>query len=313
MNPGSARRFRVLAGWVLTLAIFGVLAPSVIHNFRSVREALGVPEILPLLLGVVGLIAYFVLRAGLWYALTDSCTPRPNIAASSRIWFLTEFARYLPGNVWSFLGRVGAMRVMGVPAAQSTAALVREAATTVATSGVLLPVLRRFEGSGGSAPLDVVTNLAGIFSAIVIVLLLLPVRVRTDPPRTRARIASVVLGLSAWIAFGWGSAGVLRAFHAALPLTSLVYASIAAWLLGYLSLLTPSGLGVREAAFQLHLANAYGVPAAIGTALGLSSRVLITAVEGVLVLCVLVLFRDPLSTSRVHAAASPEPADPSGT
>lgn len=271
------------------------------------------PDIVPLLLGVLGVTGYFLLRAGLWYTLTDSCTPRPNFGASSRIWFLTEFARYLPGNVWSFLGRVGAMRMLGVPAAQSTAALVREAATIVATAGVLLPALRRFEGLGGNTFFDLVTNLTGIFGVIALIFLLLPVRIRIDPPRARARITSVVLGMVAWLAFGWGSAELVRAFHAALPLVSLAYASIAAWLLGYLSLLTPSGLGVREAAFQLRLAYAFGVPTAIGTALGLSSRVVITVVEGILVLCVLVLLRDPLSTSSARAANPPGPVSSAGT
>lgn len=297
---------------MLTLVIFTLLAPPVVRNFRTVRAALAAPEPALLVLGVMGIAAYFGFRAALWYAVTQPCAPRPSLRQSARIWFLSEFARYLPGNVWSFLGRVGGMRLAGVPVAQTTAALVREAATIVATAGLLLPVLRRLEDHQGSVPFDLLTALAGVAGIVGIALLVSPLRYRVAPPSVRARVTAVGWGVLAWVAFGWGNALVLRAFHAEPSTVSLAFASVAAWLLGYVSLLTPSGLGVREGAFQLHLTSTFGTPVAIATGLALVSRLVLTAVEGLLVLGVLGLRENKLSSRSIRSpAASNEGARPS--
>jgi hypothetical protein len=281
-------KVRSALGWILAVAVLAVLVVPVARNFGVVRSTLSAPNGLPLILGAFLVAAYFGFRALLWLSVTQGMSVRPPIGTSVRIWFLTEFSRYLPGNVWSFLGRAGALKAEGVPLAESAAALLREALTIVASAGILLPILRRLEHRGGSAPIDLATDVAGIVGITVILVLLSPLRIRGVRLPALHRLASVLFGVCGWIAFGFGSAAILSAFHAGIPQLSLVFASIGSWLLGYISLVTPSGLGVREASLQYHLAYNFGTPTVVATALALSSRVVLIVVECVLVLAVLV-------------------------
>jgi len=60
---------------------------------------------------------------------------------------------------------------------------------------------------------------------------------------------ALIFQLLAWLFFGLGSFIVIQTVH---PLTNnlLMFSiPVAAWIIGYLSLITPMGLGVREVVF----------------------------------------------------------------
>lgn len=285
------RRLRRILGWVLAIGILGVLFIPVARNFVTVRSTLASPSPAPLVGGALLLAGYFIFRAALWYTLTQPLSPRPRFTVATRIWFLTEFSRYLPGNVWSFLGRSGAMKAEGVVLRSTAAILIREALTIVATAAVLLPVLVRFAG-GDASPFRTTADFVGALGGVLAVGLLAPVRGWKDGalPRFRSRAISVLLGFAAWGAFGLGSAFVLVAFHAPVGIAELVFISVSSWLIGYVSLITPSGLGVREAAIQGYLHIGSGVATGVASAFALSSRVVLILVEVVLVLLALAVF-----------------------
>ena len=78
-----------------------------------------------------------------------------------------------------------------------------------------------------------------------------------------------LLYLISWLIFGWSGVLLLRTVGIE-PLSApliVVSISVAAWLIGFCSLLTPGGLGIREAVFAGFLAQQMPTAKALACAL----------------------------------------------
>lgn len=289
VRPAAIRVGKHVLGWGIAVLVLLLLVPRVRADWSTVRSTVAAPDWGLLAAGVAVSIGYFGLRAVAWNALARGFTPPASSRIGVRIWFLTEFSRYLPGNIWSFVGRAGAYRALGVPVARSGGALVREALGVVAAAGVVSGLL--WSGvSHQSATVNSSTLVVAAFGGVAMIVLLLPLRFRGTVPKFSDRTAAQLALVGAWIAFGFGSALVLAAFGVSNVIGG-AFASVLAWALGYLSLLTPSGLGVREAAFAWIATSVLGLPLGLASALALASRVVLTALEGILVVGVLAIVR----------------------
>jgi uncharacterized membrane protein YbhN (UPF0104 family) len=261
------------------------------------------------------LVASFALVAGLWgYALAD--TTGVPARRGARIWFLANLARYVPGNVWSVLGAVELARREGAQR--------RAAATVVAVTQVLsvalavligLPVIAAEQARLGRPVLVGLAVLAVLGGALLAARrpLLALARRRYPDLRPRDLVPSprlavvLVLGYAlywvvAGLAFGVFAASVYRPAGGHLPLLVAAYA--AAYAAGFLSLLTPGGLGVREGVLVLLMAAV--MPAGIAAVVAVLARVWMMAVELLgSVVAQVVAGRGPRSEPGSSAAADP--------
>ena len=210
-------------------------------------------------------------------------------SAGARIWFLSNLARYVPGNIWSYVGAVELARREGV-ARRITLAVM--ALTQVLSVGVAvaagLPVLLAERASLGRPALLgalVVAAVAGL--AVVFRGRLLELARRRVPgfdPRELTPSAGTVAWLVAgyavyWAVTGLAFAALVAALHplAATDIPLVVAAYAAAYAAGFLALLTPAGLGVREGVLVVALAPV--LPAGPALVVALVSRVWMMLVE----------------------------------
>src|SRR5215204_5514650 len=171
------------------------------------------------------------------------------LAAGARIWFLSNLARYVPGNVWSYVGAVELARREGVARRVTLAVM---ALTQLLSVGVALlaglPVLLAERASlGRPALLGAVVVVAGAALAALFRRQLLALARRRVPELDPAD----------------------------LPLVVAAYA--AAYAAGFLALLTPAGLGVREGVLVVALAPV--LPAGPALVVALLSRLWMMLVE----------------------------------
>jgi glycosyltransferase 2 family protein len=211
------------------------------------------------------------------------------VVAGARIWFLSNLARYVPGNVWSYVGAVELARREGV-ARRTTLAVM--ALTQVLSVGVALlaglPVLLAERARlGRPALLGAVVVAAGAGLAAVFRRRLLGLARRRMPgfdPAGLTPSAGTVALLVAGYALYWAVTGLAFAALVAslyplapadVPLVMAAYA--AAYAAGFLALLTPAGLGVREGVLVVALAPV--LPAGPALVVALLSRVWMMLVE----------------------------------
>jgi uncharacterized membrane protein YbhN (UPF0104 family) len=286
--PSSApRRSRWLTVAVLAL-VAGFFLATLAARWNDVISLKWRLEPGLFVLATVVLALSYGLVAWLWgLALHRAAGTR--VAAGAKIWFLANLARYVPGNVWSYVGAVELARREGV-ARRTTLSVM--ALTQVLSVGVALlaglPVLLAERARlGRPALLGAVVVAAGAgLAALFRRQLLVLARRRLpgfDPADLTPSAATVVLLVSGyavyWAVTGLAFAALVASLYplAASDVPLVVAAYAAAYAAGFLALLTPAGLGVREGVLVVALAPV--LPAGPALVVALLSRVWMMLVE----------------------------------
>ncbi len=236
-------------------------------------------DALPLVLGVLWGAIYFGGLALSWALLLRSIggaeTASTSLLLAGRAWLLSMITRYVPGNIWHVLSRVAFASQLQVSATRVLASATIEQILTIMGALALFGITLPFWG--------VLPE-----SRSWLLLLLLPIGLLALHPRVLGTVlkwaadrlqrpelawnyayaqlltlllafvgANLCAGLSLYTLL-WGLTTVSPG-----QLPFVVGASALAWVVGYLSFFTPSGLGVREASLTALLAVVYPLPAAI--------------------------------------------------
>jgi hypothetical protein len=317
------RVVRAGQGIVVAAILFGVyraLAPDL--SGLSWRDVTALrPRPAPILLATLLLSAMNVAHAFLWRRIMqDLVVGSPDVAATLRVYFVASLGRYLPGKLWQLAGVAMLSRRAGLPGGAATAcAVIGQLGFVV--SGLLLLALLLPESGSGMAGL---AGASALIAAAVGVWVLLATRaghgarewLRRRLPaadtkigaafdladRVRPRRAVIWLvgyGLS-WVGIGIAFTLFVSGFvpGAAASVRELSGAIAASYLAGFLALV-PAGLGVREAALSLLLAQIPAVPVAAALVIAVLQRVWFTVAE-ILPLAVLP-FLGPGTTSEEAA------------
>lgn len=265
--------------------------------------------------------ATLFLMAGVWVSLFRALGGRCGTMEGVRVWMTTNLGRYIPGKVWQLSGLAYYMRdrrgAGGVALAAAAAFQVLVLGTGAAWAAATLGT--RALGPGALLP-----------GALVLLLALLVVlrprlvgrvagglarRMGETPPRSapgRAALWSAGLGLVvAWLGNGaglwllWKGAGGTSA--PGLPVLSGVFA--ASYVAGYVVLVAPGGLVVREGAMAGLLAAVAGVPIGVGAAVAVLARLWTTATE---LLALLVAWALPAATATAEGEPGGGPGSEQG-
>ena len=225
-----------------------------------------------------------------------------------RIYLASEFVRYIPGNVWHVLTRILWVGKYGVSRPVAFASMSIELVTKLAAGILVFSASLLFwhdsaaVGSLLHGPLVDILGIASILALLIALhprmlngLLNLALRsLKRDPVQLTLRYSDILFVTLAWCA-SWIVAGcafyvLLLALWPGAPLVALpicigIYAL--AWDIGFVSFVTPSGLGVREAAIVGLFALALPLPAGMATVMALLSRFVSTIAE---VVCVSIAY-----------------------
>ncbi|GAC1391001.1 MAG: lysylphosphatidylglycerol synthase domain-containing protein [Ktedonobacteraceae bacterium] len=238
----------------------------------------------------------------IWQAVLARLGVRLDLRTSLRIYLASEFVRYIPGNVWHVLARILWIGKYGVSRPIAFTSMTVELVTKLAAGAFIFACSLLFWGGIGTIrtlllgkSLIVVASVLLLLSLLVLLhphilggLLNTALRLlKRDPIVLTLRYRDILLVTGAWC-ISWIVAG--GAFYvltlalwptlplAALPICIGIYAL--AWDIGFVSFITPSGLGFREVTisglFALSLAM---LPLALGPIIAVLSRVVSTLAE----------------------------------
>ena len=236
-----------------------------------------------------------------WVLLSDQRAGAP-IWRVIPLFLVSQFGKYLPGNVGQFVGRVVLARDAGIPPPLTLATMVTEVLWNVGTAlGVSALAMYLFVGTRVASlpPWMDVTGLCACFVALLAAPWVGTTLLRRVFPGVVAKVFSgselrppgwlAALKVSALYVACYaclGSALDLQArFMFSAPSASLVEVSgffALAWLAGYLLPGAPAGIGVRESVMLVLLAPLYGESTAI--ALGITLRLASTLADALALL-----------------------------
>lgn len=259
---------------------------------------------------IVVFMSYAVLIEA-WRRVVLSMGQRLAFLPAVRIWFLASLGKYVPGKVWAIAGAAVLAQRAGVdPAAAVAGALVLQALALASGAAVVALTAREAFQAVGQGALPIAGAVMALSLAGVATLGSQPLIDRINRvlpsswPQLRAvrpamLAAAFVANVVAWTGYGVAllllSRGLLPDVSLSFPQAVGVFTC--SYLVGFVALFAPGGLGPRESVFLLMLAGDIGLKPAM--ALAVASRLLLTGTE-VLPAIPLLLRRNEPSPSSVR-------------
>ena len=301
-GPASPER-NVARRWLLPAAQLGIVAfvlwraaAQLAGQWDEVRASGGAlaPDWMRVTLSMLLVLATYALLVHAWRSLVAAWGSPLGFADAARIWSVSNLGRYIPGKLWSIAAMGLLARRAGVSAAAASGSAVVGTLVNLAAgfavllfagSRVLPTLVPGYQGAATALAIVVTVGLlafpllVGPLARLAARLLRREMSVRAVPaPTLWLVVGSNVL---AWVGYGVA----FRIFAAALTLGSagnwLDYLAVftGSYLIGYLVLIAPGGIGVRELAMAESL-RALGL-ADPGEAwlLAITSRLWLTVLE----------------------------------
>ncbi len=278
----SPRGFLVL--WLLIVVFLGRAALQTYQDHEAVSFTITAA---PLAAAALLLLARSLLTPWKWHYILNSTGDHLPYARIGRIFYLAQLSSYIPGGVWQYLD-------MGYRATDDDRPLHAVAhsilylhGTTVAASLWYAAVIGAWLLPAWRIPLILIATLLllGVLGAPRILsrskrwLARAGVDIEPYPCSARIMAGLFAIALLNWVvngAFLYALvAGVTQTPLALLPHVSAIMA--VAWAAGFLVLVVPGGLGVREGTMIVLLARLIPEPAAI--AVSVLARILMLAAE----------------------------------
>lgn len=235
-----------------------------------------------LALSALFMLASWVVEVYIWYVLIHLLGSHLPYGAAMRMWFLTALVRYIPGNVWQPLSLTLYGQQRQIRPEIILASIVLYQVIIILAVAPIAAFYFQVTGNWGFF-----TSLIGASAEWLIWATLLPVLLFLAKPgwllailnwllgkigrlaiaarlTTLALLWLIALALFDWLLWGASFATITLALGhlTSLPLPLFLFHLIAVYpianAIGFLSMLTPSGLGVREGAFYLLLAPVVG-------------------------------------------------------
>ena len=292
------RKIGYLVQVLIVGLIFFFLIRNLSGNWELARESLGKFKPVPLVLSAIFLGLGFMLLVRIWTLILRGTGEKLPYAAACKVWFASNMGKYLPGKIWQILGMVYLAEKKGIPKLKSfSTAVVAQFFSVV--SGLLLAAIcfgfdwyPKLLGWGGLtwivSTVLILVCLVFIFAPKTLesTLNLLLRLLRREPVEFRFKTAKSLGYLLSygfcWLLFGAGL------FFFAAGMTEVVPgffwkatgAFSGAMVLGFLAVIVPGGLGVREGVLAFLLSNSMPLP--VATLVALLYRLWFTLVEVVL-------------------------------
>jgi glycosyltransferase 2 family protein len=240
-----------------------------LHEIGATRGLLCVP---PMLAGL-----YCGMQA--WRALLGGLGSHLRSGDASRIYFVGQLGKYLPGSVWPFLAQMELGRDHDIPRRRSASALlvalVLSLGTGLILTAVTVPLVdgRRYAGAWWLlAPAGLLALLLRP-RVLLACLRRMPV-LKLGPALPESMPGAAMAAATAWTMAGWLCYGLhVAVLAAAFPtrgLPSLAVASLGAyplaWAAGLVAVVLPAGAGARDVTLILVLSGVVSTNPAIAVA-----------------------------------------------
>ena len=312
-NPtSSSRRAKVgssVMGLVLATAAVVFVTRSLVRDRAQIGDALADASLWWVAAGVALAVAGMTAIAVPWrHAIRLLGADMPNREIVSR-YFVGEIGKYVPGGVWPILGRGELARRWGVGRAPAYGSVLLSllalylAAMLVVVAG--LPAL--VSGGDGSGPVGVLlllpVGLAALHPRAISVATGLVERVSgrsiaIEVPSWRSSVGLVARYVPSWLAIGGATWAVARALDPSAGVLEVGTAAVLSWLVGFVLVPVPGGVGVREAAF---VAAAGSLDPGIAAAVAVGARAIFVVVDAAGALIGSVVMRAPTPAPTVVA------------
>ncbi|HSW48339.1 MAG TPA: DUF2079 domain-containing protein [Candidatus Saccharimonadales bacterium] len=252
MNNRFISIAKYLIGWpfsilslIFIIRLISPKLPEILSNIKNIN--------ITFLFYALGLfLGFYFLRSYIWYRLVKFKFEKISFKESCYFWSISELKRYIPGNIWSFVGRTVIFSdLTGLKKKEIGKLLVLEASSFVLGAAIFsllsLPFIADYFVHQLSFLYQVIISVAICFIALSYIYHYKFLGFFSDSHPVE-NLSIVLMSIISVSLFGFAHYFTISAF---IPLNIQLFFQLSgffvlAWLIGYLSVLTPAGFGVRE-------------------------------------------------------------------
>lgn len=284
---------------VLLLAVYVIKS-----NYKDLKQ-LPPPDFGYIILAALLFGIHYFIQAIGWHILLKSLGQTPKLRDSIRMYYLSMIARWMPGRIWYSATRLYIAKQIGVSVTSVVFAIVLEL-IYILIGGIITTLL-----FAGGIMHTILQSTRGQSMLVILVLVIVACSALAIRPSTLISLSRLgffrkavrkmagedlndqnqpslnmtnSLCLILFYALFWIYSGVMfgvlaKAFGPMNPTRWLacIPAFAGSWLIGFFSLITPAGIGVREGAMIIMLRESFGQPQSI--VLSIASRLAMVLTE----------------------------------
>jgi hypothetical protein len=305
---------RILASrilrWGFVALTLAIGAYYVGDKWGDIHHALDRIGLLMSFLSLVSVLAALVCTMLVWRVLLAGLGSPLPVRVASRVLFVGQLGKYLPGSVWPVLAQMELATEHNVPRLRTGAASIINMGLSLLcallTAFVTLPFTDGFTGYWW-AFLMALPLLACLYPPVLNALLRLGFKILRRPALEQPLTGKVIAVAMGWSILSWVFYGVQvwvlmikLGAHAGPSLPLSVGAFAFAWAVGFVMVLAPAGAGFRDILLAALLAPAIGTGPA--TAITLVSRIATALADVITASTAVLLYR---RSKRRQAAQAP--------
>lgn len=235
-----------------------------------------------LVVSLLGLIVVFFLDAFGWYLILRSLGVFLPVKQSISIWLISSLARYIPGGVWSYASRVSLATRQGVDMTSIGISLYLETLLLM-SSAVAVGVPSLLSLAGFSLTIyqaSLILLILGILMhpRVIMLLRFIPGRVGkamlyASIPSFRIILYLYIYYVFFWIIFGFVFTSFVYSVHPIEmgQISILVSALAMSFFVGFVIVIAPGGVGIRESVLYLLLVGLF--PSPLSLVIAVCSRI----------------------------------------
>ena len=291
-------KIKNLASFLLIAIIFAVLAKTIFQNWEVISAFTWRFNVIDSLFLFVFLVPIYLINGTSWFLVLRALREKVNYSQVVRVWFLSNACRFIPGGIWQYGGRVYLSAKLGVATSTSLTALFIESIFVI-TIGLIISLL-----AFTFVPLPVDVKLTRVFATVLLILFIFILSLTNQVvvnkivlilkkiARKKGQIRSFklspswvgLLSISYFLQFAFGGSVLFFLSRQAvdlglnlLPVFIGIYA--ASWLIGYLTIIAPAGLGVQEISVATILS--FYMPFSVAVMVAIFFRIAFLIIEAV--------------------------------
>lgn len=298
-------RVTLVAQWLLAAVVIGFAARELAQQWEGISSALAGVRLdwgRIVAAGALVLSTYLLLIEA-WRSTLRAWGQSIAFPEAARIWFVSNLAKYVPGRVWQITAMgamaqrsgVSATAAIGSSLVVNLVSIIAGFAVIAATAGSKIADVVGLNAAGdGSRRVEIAVVAIAIVgtAALALAPFAIPrlvalvarvtgraIAVPGVPPRAIwiAAASTVASWLLYGVAFAWFARGV--APRATGNAWSYIAVYTGSYLAGYLALIVPGGVGVREAALVIAMPRFQLASATDAAVIAITSRLWLTVLE----------------------------------
>jgi uncharacterized membrane protein/uncharacterized membrane protein YbhN (UPF0104 family) len=282
--------FKHIIGWPLMLLAFFFIGKILVTQIPLLMTKLHAIQPYILVLGIISFIIFYFLRSYIWYRIVINLGLKITFHSANYYWAMSELKRYIPGGIWSFLGRSVLFKQQGMKQKDIAKGVIIEAEVFILgcliISLLAIPIILPHLFQIGILILVFLVFFVSIgYCSFSRLSHYLPKHIRRvinfliPHFSFQEHLSLLCMSSVALFFFGLGNYFVISSV---IPLNlqlifQLIGVFVFAFVAGYLSVITPAGFGVREGILIILLTNS--ITAILASFAALFSRLLLIIAE----------------------------------